>query len=77
MKNDAKVAVVVNILYWGASKHKLMCLGFGARWVEGYDISLLDINLKVPINSFYVYSFLYIILIVIAVVSTVFHLFRV
>ena len=29
-----------------------MCLGFGARWVEGYDISLLDINLKVPIFSF-------------------------
>ena len=43
MKNDAKVAVVVNILYWGASKHKLMCLGFGARWVESYDLSLVDI----------------------------------
>ena len=49
MKNDAKVAVVVNILYWGASKHKLMkqmvclmCLGLGAGWVEGYDLSLVD-----------------------------------
>ena len=23
-----------------------MCLGFGARWVESYDLSLVDINLK-------------------------------